>query len=83
MFSRGGFDAKINQRRLPGTEQSIDAVVALAEDNPDKALVVTYIGQLVADGFAAWDVLDNGDIEVLFASGEICLLAKETILRVA
>ena len=82
MFSRGGFDAKMNRYKRPGTE-AIDAVVALAKDNPDKVLVVTYIRRLVADGFAAWDVLDNGDIEVRFTSGESYLLGENTILRVA
>jgi hypothetical protein len=46
-------------------------------------LVVTYIRRLVADGFAAWDVLDNGDIEVRFTSGESYLLGENTILRLA
>jgi hypothetical protein len=83
MFSRGGFDAKTSRRKLPGTEKAIDGLVALAKNNPDKALVMTYIGQLVADGFAAWDMLDNGEIEVRFTSGETYLLAETTILRLA
>jgi hypothetical protein len=83
MFSRGGFDTKMNRRRQSGTEATIDAVVALARDNPDKALVVKYIGQLVADGFAAWELHDNGDVEVRFTSGETYLLAEATILRIA
>lgn len=81
MFSRGGFDAKTSRRRLPGTEEAIEALVALAKDNPDKALVMAYIGQLVADGFAVWDMLDNGEVEVRFTSGEVYLLAETTILR--
>jgi hypothetical protein len=83
MFSRGGFDAKASQRKLPGTEKAIDALAALVQDNPDKALVMTYIGQLVADGYAEWDMLDTGEIEVRFSSGEAYLLAKTTILRLA
>jgi hypothetical protein len=82
MFSRGGFDAKMNRYQRPGTEE-IAAVVALAKDNPDKVLVVTYIGQLVADGFAVWEVLSNGDIEVRFTSGESYLLGENAILRLA
>ena len=73
----------MSPRTLPGTEEAIDAIVAFAEDNPDKALVVTYIGRLVADGFAAWEMLDNGEIEVRFTSGEAYLLAENTILRLA
>ena len=75
MFSRGGFDAK-SRRKLSGTEAAVDTLVALANDNPDKALVMTYIGQLVADGFAVWDKLDNGEIKVLFASGLVPDLSR-------
>lgn len=83
MFSRGGFDAKASRRMLPGTEEIIDALVALAQNNPDKALVMKYIGRLVADGYAEWAMLDNGEVEVRFTSGEIYLLAETTILRLA
>jgi hypothetical protein len=79
MSSRGGFDAKPSRRKRPGAEE----LVALAEGNADKALVMKYIGQLVADGHAEWDMLDNGEVEVRFASGEIYLLAATTILRLA
>ncbi len=83
MFSSGGFDAKASGRKLPGTERAIDALVALAQDNPDKALVMKYIGPLVADGYAEWAMLDNGEVEVRFTSGQIYLLAETTILRLA
>lgn len=76
MFSRG-----TSRRRLLGTEGAIDALVALAKHDPDKALVMTHIGQLVADGFAVWDILHNGEIEVRFISCETYLLAETTILR--
>jgi hypothetical protein len=75
------FSCGTSRRRLLGTEGAIDALVALAKDDPDKALVMTYIGQLVADGFAVWDILHNGEIEVRFTSGETYLLAETTILR--
>jgi len=78
MFSRGGFDAKARRRKLPG---SGEALIALARDNPEKALVMKYIGQLVVDGYAEWDVLCNGEVEVRFTSGETYLLAETTILR--
>jgi hypothetical protein len=81
MFSRGGFGSKANRRKLPGTGEVIDALVALAQGNPDKALVMKTIGQLVADGYAEWDMLDNGEVELRFTSGETYLLAETTILR--
>lgn len=83
MFSRGGFGAKVTRHKIPGTEQAIEDLVALAQDNPDKALVMTYIGQLVIDGTAEWKMLDNGEVEVRFTSGETYLLGKTTILRLA
>jgi hypothetical protein len=70
MFSGGGFDINGSRRRLLATEEAIDALVALAKDDPDKALVMTYIGQLVADGYAVWDMIGNGEIEVRFTSGQ-------------
>lgn len=83
MFSRGGFDAMTGQQGRVGVEEAIDSLVALAKDNPDKAHVMAYFGQLVADGFAVWEKLENGEIEVRFSSGEIYLLAETTILRLA
>lgn len=81
MLFRGDIGAKKGRRALLETEASIDAVVALATGNPDKALVLSYVGQLVADGFAVWDILENGEIEVRFNSGEMFVLAETTILR--
>jgi hypothetical protein len=83
MLTRGGFDAKARRRKLPGTCEAVDAIVALARDNPDKALVITCIGRLFVRGFAAWEMLENGEIEVRFNSGEAFLLAETTILRLA
>lgn len=83
MFSRDESEVKASRRRLSGTEEAIHALVALAQGNLDKALIMTYIGRLVADGYAAWDILDNGEIEVRFMSGETYLLAETTILRLA
>ena len=44
---------------------------------------MSYIGRLVVDGFAAWEMLGNGEVEVRFTSGETYLLAESTILRLA
>jgi hypothetical protein len=83
MFSRGGFDAKASRRKLPGTEDAVDALVVLADGNPDKALVMKYIGQFLVDGYAAWEMLGSGEVEVRFTTGETYLLAETTILRLA
>lgn len=83
MFSRGGFGAKASRRKRAGAATATDTLMALARDNPDKALVMKYIDQLVADGYAEWAMLDSGEVEVRFTSGETYLLAETTILRLA
>ena len=83
MVSRGDCDAAVSRQRLLDTDEAVDAIVAPFKDNPDKALVVRYIGQLVCDGLAAWRTLDGGEIEVRFASGETYSLGETTILRLA
>ncbi len=83
MFSRGGFDTKASRRKLSGTEVTAATLAELAQDNPDKALVMKYIGRLVAHGYGEWSMFDNGEVEVRFTSGETYLLAETTILRLA
>jgi hypothetical protein len=81
LISRGGFDATANRRRLCGTEATPDALARLTYIDPVKAFVMKYIGQLVADDFATWDLFDNGEIELRFASGETFVLADKLIVR--
>lgn len=81
MISRGGFDATANRRKLCGTETKLDAIVGLTYADPAKAFVMKYFGQLVADGFATWELRDNGDVELRFTSGETFLLAEKVIVR--
>jgi hypothetical protein len=77
------FDTRTNRGNRPANQEAIDAFVALARGDPDKALVVTHIGQFVINGLASWEMLDTGEVEVRFTSGETYLLAKTTILRLA
>lgn len=81
MLSGGGFNARMSQCSLSETEDAIGVLVALAKGDPDKALVLGYIGQLVAGGFATWERLESGEVEIRFTSGETYLLAETTILR--
>lgn len=83
MFPLGGFGAKTSRRKLRGTKATPDAIAGHFHPDPAKALVMKYIGQLVADGFAEWDVLDNGDIQLRFNSGETFLLGGTVIVRLA
>ena len=79
MFSRGGFDAKTRRQRPRGT----GALAELLHADPAKAVVMAYFKQLVADGFAKWDMLDNGDIRLRFKTGEMFLLTETAITRLA
>ena len=51
--------------------------------DPDKALVMTAIGELVAGGHAQWTMLDDGDVELSLNSGERFLLAERVVVRLA
>jgi hypothetical protein len=43
---------------------------------------MTYLGQLVSDGFAEWRMLEDDEVELRFMSGEVFLLAATTIRRI-
>lgn len=47
----------------------------------DKALVLSHLDQLVADGYAEWAERGNGDLELRFYSGQRFLLARHTVTR--
>jgi hypothetical protein len=83
MFSQGGFHMRADRRAGPAARQAVGTLVALADGNPDKALVMKYIGQLAAAGFAELQMRENGEVEARFTSGETYLFADKTILRLA
>ncbi|AKU97917.1 hypothetical protein AKJ09_04581 [Labilithrix luteola] len=62
---------------------AIVAMLVARAGDPDKAVVISYIGELVVDGLAVWDLLQSGDVEVRLASGETYLLGESTVLRLA
>ena len=51
--------------------------------DPAKALVMSYICQLIANGSPEWTLLDNGDIQLSFNTGETFLLAERVLIRPA
>ena len=83
MFPRGALDAKTRRERLCGTDATSDGIASLFHADPAKALVMTYVRRLVVDGYAEWDVLENGDIQLRFHTGETFLLARTMIIRIA
>ena len=83
MFPLWDFDAKTSGRRLCGTKAMRDAIAGRFQADPAKTLVMKYFAQLVADGFAEWDMLDNEDIQLRFNTGETFLLTETVIIRLA
>jgi hypothetical protein len=73
----------MRREKLRGAEATPDAIGDLIHAGRAKARVMSYVGQLVADGYAEWDVLKNGDIELRFHTGETFILAETTIIRTA
>jgi hypothetical protein len=76
-------DAKPERNRLRATKLAPSAIAGAFCSDPNKALVMTAIGQLVADGHAEWTMLDDGDVELSFNSGETFILAERVVIRLA
>jgi hypothetical protein len=73
----------VRHQKLAGPEATPDAIAGLTHADPAKALVMRYVSQLVADGYADWDVLEDGTVQLRCRTGEIFLLAKTMIIRIA
>ncbi len=76
-------DAKAERNRLRATKLAPSAIAGAVYSDPNKALVMTAIGPLVADGHAEWTMLDDGDVELSFNSGETFILAERVVIRLA
>jgi hypothetical protein len=82
MSTTGELGTKAQHERTCGTLAMPDSLTGRFAADPAKALVISHIGQFVSDGYAEWSLLDNGDVELRFLSGEVFLLADTTITRV-
>jgi hypothetical protein len=80
MFPRG---AKTRREKLCGTDATSDAIAGVFHADPAKALVMSYVRRLVVDGYAEWDLLESGDIQLSFQIGETFLLARTMIIRIS
>ncbi len=80
MIPRNATDA--DAKKLCGTRAVLDPMRDRYSD-PDKAAVMRWISEIVADGLAEWEMLIDGDIQLRFNSGAIFLLAKSHIVRLA
>jgi hypothetical protein len=81
MFFTGDALAKKWREKRSETLVTSKDLATCAYDDA-KALVMSYAGQLASDGYAEWSVLDNGDVELRFFTGEVFLLRDTTIMRV-
>jgi hypothetical protein len=75
--------AKKRHGKRVRTQARSAALVDGVEANSDKARVMAHFRRLVADGLAEWQTLDGGTIRLCLGSGEIYLLRKTTVTRVA
>jgi hypothetical protein len=82
IFPRGGPGPKAWRETICGTPATRDSLRGHFETDAAKALVMSHIGQLVRDGDAEWSRLANGDVELRLLSGEIFLLADNSITRI-
>jgi hypothetical protein len=83
MFPVSDLDENTRRVRRCGRAMSRGPFARRRYADPDKALVMSLLEQLVADGYAEWVDRGNGDIEVRFHSGQRFLLARHTITRLA
>jgi hypothetical protein len=81
MVSLYDFDAKTHRRRLCASKSTPYASSVRFRADRAKALVMKHLGQLVADGFAQWNMLDNEEIQFRFNTGETFLLSETGIIR--
>jgi hypothetical protein len=73
----------MRREKLRGAEAVANKVAGMIFGDPAKALVMSYVRQLVADGRAEWDLLANGEIEVRFRTGDSFIFGETTIIRIA
>lgn len=76
-------NVKTKREKRCGTEDTSDAVAGFAPADPTKTFVLNSLRKLVSDGYAEWQLRENGDIRIRFHSGETFLLAETTITRIA
>jgi hypothetical protein len=64
-------------------EATSAAIAALVQSDPAKVKVMGYCRKLVAEGFAEWQTLDDGNVRLRRITGETYLLEPATVTRIA
>jgi hypothetical protein len=83
MDFQGALNAKRKRERRSRARAKSGAIADYVEVDPPKARVMAYFRELVADGHAEWHALKDGTTWLRLKTGEIYLLERETITRVA
>jgi hypothetical protein len=83
MTAWSAMKAKKKQGKRVRAQAKPAALVNGVEVAAAKAHVMTHFRGVVADGLAEWRTLDDGTIRVSFNTGEIYLLKKTDITRIA
>jgi hypothetical protein len=83
MTPRGALKAKKKHGKRARAQVKPAALVNGVEADPAKTHVMAHFRGLVADGLAEWQTLDDGTIRLSLNTGEIYLLKKTDITRIA
>ncbi|MDB5612273.1 MAG: hypothetical protein JWP25_9173 [Bradyrhizobium sp.] len=83
MIARSLLRAKKKHGKRVCAQAEPVALVNGVEADPAKAHVMAHFRGLVADGLAEWQRLDDGTIRLSLNTGEIYLLKKMDITRIA
>lgn len=83
MVPKRDIDLKADRRGCCAMAAEPDGIASRIYADPAKALVMEFLGKLVAEGFAEWEIRETGDIELRLRSGETFLLSGTTIRRLA
>jgi hypothetical protein len=82
MAPRSALSPTMRPKERRRSEQGTDAAKASDKDSA-KLIVMACASELVAGGFAEWQVLDTGDILLHFRGGATFLFAETLIRRLA
>jgi hypothetical protein len=83
MHPRHALRAKRTREKRLLKKVTAETIADFAQTDSAKARMMAYFRELVAGGYAEWQMLENGTIRLRFKTGETYLLEKTTITRTA
>ena len=73
----------MRREKLRGTEVTPDAIADRIRNDDAKALVMSFVGHLVANGHAEWECAPTEMLNCASDTGEIFILGEMTVIRIA